>query len=204
MRNFEERKAEVFHRSENRIKEKKRNRNRILVFCVPLFFVITLWSVMILPAMLPASKGDDRVEENENVVSSAGDVGADLLCVEIVNCTNDKSVRNEDVNKVIELHALLQSAFNSSETVDEETVDDFEEESVSMDETKDSCQSETTHSSFDYKIIFTDANGAQMVYFLSDEKLLNEATKKETVLTKEQYSNLLYALDFGVSGEGEK
>ena len=48
MRNFEERKAEVFRRSENRIKERKRNRNRILAMCIPLCLVVTVWSIMIL------------------------------------------------------------------------------------------------------------------------------------------------------------
>ena len=42
MRSFEERKAEVFRRSENRIKERKRNRNRILAMCIPICLVITV------------------------------------------------------------------------------------------------------------------------------------------------------------------
>ncbi len=56
MRSFEERKAEVFRRSENRIKERKRNRNRILAMCIPICLVITVWSIMILPTMMPANK----------------------------------------------------------------------------------------------------------------------------------------------------
>lgn len=36
MRSFEERKAEVFRRSENRIKERRKARSRALAVCIPL------------------------------------------------------------------------------------------------------------------------------------------------------------------------
>ena len=64
MRNFEERKAEVFRRSENRIKERKRNRNRILAMCIPICLVITVWSIMILPTiclLYTSDAADDSV-----------------------------------------------------------------------------------------------------------------------------------------------
>ena len=81
MRNFEERKAEVFRRSENRIKERKRNRNRILAMCVPLCLILTMFSVTILPAMLPAgmdnAPGADGLSGNGNV-GDFGDPGNDM------------------------------------------------------------------------------------------------------------------------------
>ena len=47
MRSFEERKAEVFRRSENRIKERRKARSRALAVCIPLCLIITVWSVMV-------------------------------------------------------------------------------------------------------------------------------------------------------------
>lgn len=44
MRSFEERKAEVFRRSENRIKERRKARSRALTVCIPLCLIITVWS----------------------------------------------------------------------------------------------------------------------------------------------------------------
>lgn len=68
MRNFEERKAEVFRRSENRIKKRKRNRNRILAMCIPICLVITVWSIMILPAMMPANKSKNSAGEGMDIM----------------------------------------------------------------------------------------------------------------------------------------
>lgn len=60
MRSFEERKAEVFRRSENRIKERRKARSRALAVCIPLCLIIAVWSVMVLPAMLPVKQQEIR------------------------------------------------------------------------------------------------------------------------------------------------
>ena len=67
MRNFEERKAEVFRRSENRIKERKRNRNRILALCVPLCLILTVMSVTMLPSMLSIGDKNSAADELGNM-----------------------------------------------------------------------------------------------------------------------------------------
>ena len=53
MKNFEERKAEIFRRSEERIKERKAKRNHILVVCITFCFILTILSVTILPTVFP-------------------------------------------------------------------------------------------------------------------------------------------------------
>ena len=53
MRNFEERKAEVFRRSEKRIKERKARRNHILMACIPLVLCITLLGAFLFPGATP-------------------------------------------------------------------------------------------------------------------------------------------------------
>ena len=75
MRELNECKAEVFRRSDNRIKERRRNRNRILAMCIPLCLVLTIFSVMILPGMLPA--GMDKEPEADGLSGNAtsGDRG---------------------------------------------------------------------------------------------------------------------------------
>ena len=73
MRSFEERKAEVLRRSENRIKERKKARSRALAVCIPLCLIITVWSVMVLPAMLPVNnkKSGATDERAENTSGAA-------------------------------------------------------------------------------------------------------------------------------------
>ena len=56
MRELNECKAEVFRRSDNRIKERRRKFNRVLALCVPLCLILTIFSITILPAMMPAGK----------------------------------------------------------------------------------------------------------------------------------------------------
>ena len=64
MRELNECKAEVFRRSENRIKERKKNRNRILALCIPLCLILTVMSITILPAMLPIGNNKTANEDN--------------------------------------------------------------------------------------------------------------------------------------------
>ena len=66
--------AEVFRRSENRIKERKRNRNRILAMCIPLCLMLTVLSFALIPGMLPA--GVDNAPEADGF-SGNGIVGND-------------------------------------------------------------------------------------------------------------------------------
>lgn len=65
MRELNECKAEIFRRSEKRIAQRKKKRNIIITWCVPLFVFVSLWSVFILPAMLPA--GSDMVGSEEEI-----------------------------------------------------------------------------------------------------------------------------------------
>ena len=75
MRELNECKAEVFRRSDNRIKERRRKFNRVLALCVPLCLILTIFSITILPAMMPAGKdmapGADGLSGNE----TSGDRG---------------------------------------------------------------------------------------------------------------------------------
>lgn len=50
MRELDECKAEVFRRSENRRKERKKRRNRVIAWCIPLCLLVALWSVASPPA----------------------------------------------------------------------------------------------------------------------------------------------------------
>ena len=49
MRNFEERKAEIFRRSEERINERRKNRRRIVACCVPLCLCIAVLTAIYIP-----------------------------------------------------------------------------------------------------------------------------------------------------------
>lgn len=71
MRELNECTAEVFRRSEKRIKERRRTRNRVLICCIPLCLIITIWSVTILPGIAPltidkANSAEEFEADNES------------------------------------------------------------------------------------------------------------------------------------------
>ena len=77
MRDINEVTAEVFRRSNNRIKERKQNRNRIIMCCIPLLLCITVFSVVMLPGMMPAKDSAPQKDEgawgSDGAINDAGD-----------------------------------------------------------------------------------------------------------------------------------
>ena len=203
MRNFEERKAEVFRRSEKRIKERKRNRNRILAMCIPLCLVITVWSIMILPAMLPANKSNNIAGEGMDIMGGVDGTEAAFVRVEVVSTgtATQSSIQKDDVNEVAQIYYSVQSSFVNYGGGNKESAKEEAEDDVLTEENKDYSQSGTTNLSSGYRIIFTTENGAQTTYLLTGDKLVNEATKQETILTEDQRSNLLNMLGLTITWE---
>ena len=203
MRNFEERKAEVFRRSENRIKERKRNRNRILALCIPLCLIVTVWSVMILPAMLPASKNNDGAENYMDIAGGVDGSEARYVCVEVMSTgtATQYAILKDDADEVAQIYYTVQSSFVNSGGGNKESAKEEAEDDALTDENKDYSQSGTTNLSSGFRIIFITENGAQTIYSLSGDKLVNETTKQETILTEEQRSNLLDMLGLTITWE---
>ena len=203
MREINECTAEVFRRSEKRIKERKRNRNRILAFCIPLCLIVTVWSIMILPAMMPASKSDSNAGEGMDIMGSVDGTDASFVRVEImsIGTATQSSVLKDDADEVAQIYYTVQSSFVNSGGGNKESANDKAEDDALTEENKDYSQSGTTNLSSGFRIIFTTENGAQTVYSLSGDKLINEKTKQETILTKDQRTNLLNMLGLTITWE---
>ena len=196
MREINECTAEVFRRSEKRIKERKRNRKRILAFCIPLCLIVTVWSIMILPAMMPANKSDNNAGEGMDIMGSVDGTDTAFVRVEImsIGTATQSTILKDDADEVAQIYYTVQSSFVSSGEGNKESANDKAEDDALTEENKDYSQSGTTNLSSRFRIIFTTENGAQTVYSLSGDKLINETTKQETILTKDQRTNLLNML----------
>lgn len=203
MREINECTAEVFRRSEKRIKERKRNRKRILAFCIPLCLIVTVWSIMILPAMMPANKSDNNAGEGMDIMGSVDGTDTAFVRVEImsIGTATQSSVLKDDADEVAQIYYTVQSSFVSSSEGNKESANDKAEDDALTEENKDYSQSGTTNLSSGFRIIFTTENGAQTVYSLSGDKLINETTKQETILTKDQRTNLLNMLGLTITWE---
>lgn len=202
MREINECTAEVFRRSEKRIKERKRNRNRILAFCVPLCLIVTVWSIMILPAMMPASKSNNSAGEGMDIMGSVDGTDAAFIRVEImsIGTATQSTIHKDDATEVAQIYSTLQSSFVNSGGGNKESVNE-EAEDDALTENKDYSQSGTTNLSSGFRIIFTNENGVQTIYSLSGDKLINETTKQETILTEDQRSNLMNMLGLTITWE---
>lgn len=202
MREINECTAEVFRRSEKRIKEHKRNRNRILAFCVPLCLIVTVCSIMILPAMMPASKSNNSAGEGMDIMGGVDGTDAAFVRVEIMStgAATQSTILKDDADEVAQIYSTLQSSFVNSGGGNKESVNE-EAEDDALTENKDYSQSGTTNLSSGFRIIFTTENGTQTIYFLSGDKLINETTKQETILTEDQRSNLMNMLGLTIIWE---
>ena len=203
MREINECTAEVFRRSEKRIKERKRNRNRILAFCIPLCLIVTVWSIMILPAMMPASKSDNNAGEGMDIMGSVDGTAAAYVRVEVMSTgtATQSAILKDDADEVAQIYYTVQSSFVNSGGGNKESAKEEAEDDALTEENKDYSQSGTTNLSSGFRIIFSTETGAQTIYSLSGDKLINETTKQETILAEDQRSNLLNMLGLTITWE---
>ena len=108
MREINECTAEVFRRSEKRIKERKRNRNRILAFCIPLCLIVTVWSIMILPAIMPANKSNNAAGEGMDMAGSVDGTAAAYVRVEVMSTgtATQSTILKDDADEVAQIEAV--------------------------------------------------------------------------------------------------
>ena len=200
MRNFEERKAEVFRRSEDRIKERKRKRNRILALCIPLCLVVTVWSVGVLPSLF-AQKGNDAECEDDGSLYGDKAPGSEGSFIEESKTHNFVSVSVQgkgytgeitdtvSVGKVFQnIYDILDANGGYKELIGDytENLDDVENEDMAAESTLESER---------YIITLESSEGNNRVYILNGNILYDQALGEEISLTKEQLNDLLVALE---------
>ena len=200
MRSFEERKAEVFRRSENRIKERRKARSRALAVCIPLCLIITVWSVTVLPAMLPVNNKNSGLaaERAENTSDATYYSKNEYVRIETKNSTaeDQTAIIKNDPEEIAEAYRLVQSMLNGNEQNDHHRTEDHEQQQTAGGNANKAASA--------YKITFTATDGGQTCYILNDHVLIDIGTNKETVLIEEQYVQLLQALGVALEKEDGK
>ena len=162
MRTFEERKAEIFRRSEMKIKERKRIRRYIAALCVPLCLTLAVLSVAVFPALY---SGNDK-----NMSAAEGtSVGNSLKSV----------VVKEDKKEIERIYFALVSAFSSDN--DKNNNGTSTEDNAVTEE--NSLQSSIARFSAVYKITFSTNEGIQKVYTLSDCVLTDNISGESVILS---------------------
>ena len=210
MRNFEERKAEVFRRSKNRIKERKRNRNRILAMCIPLCLVLTIFSFTMLPQILPKNMDGAENEMIGNIYDEMEDTddkentGASPLVHNFVfvdvRGTGSQSQHHSSVSDTSKINDVFEQIYTiliPYESHDEIAGDFLESEAD--DSLKDVATGESVDTSENiktsgYVVTMSTSNGATRTFTLTENKLYDNQFNIEVELTNEQIHNLKSAL----------
>lgn len=183
-------KAEVFRRSGERIRARKAARNRALAFCIPLLFVAAVWSVAILPAMMPA-KSEDRAQ---NFAPEMENVGSGLVhpYVELEITTSAEDCKVSEAPKITELYSAVTALFYAEESADGCTEENSKESAGS---TSDMNYGEK------YTLTFVTANGEEQSYVLYRNTLTDEKTSETVILGESERQELIYAISLAEKGE---
>lgn len=195
MREINECTAEVFRRSEKRIKERRKKRNRILALVIPLCLIVTVFSATVLPEMMPLIRTKSDAAEMVGDSSGSGSPFCSYTAVEIQNIGLSPERYGKVTDKVAVTN-LFNSIHSLFADVDGKVPNGSESfEAVESDENYG--QPEASSKSKGYTIIFTTDDGSQSVYNLSENTLLNVNTNETAVLSDAQIEELLAF--FGIS-----
>lgn len=201
MRELNECTAEVFRRSEKRIRERRRNRKRILSLCIPVCLIITVWAVIIFPGMIPALDTSDLAQyaEAETVENAEGSPACPYTAVEIQDAgiypeENDRRVT--DRLAVAEMFRAVQSLFADADGSDRDVSGNCTS-NENIPAAEDNLNHDLTDSESKWKvctITFTAEDGSQTVYHLSGNTLVNGNTNETVFLSEDQAAGLLTVL----------
>lgn len=192
MRELKECTAEVFRRSEQRIRERRRKRNRVLALCVPVILIAAVWSAMSLPAVMPegGTMGQDRFGESAG--SAPESVACPYSAVEIQagGIIPEHYGEVTDRLAVAEMFSSVNSLFADDVGNGQNVIENFpsEEENPNFD------LSDLTGSRKDCTITFTAEDGSQAVYTLSGNTLVDVNENKTISLSGSQMAELMAVL----------
>ncbi len=194
MRNLEDCKAEVFRRSKERIKERKRTRNRVLVCCIPLCLLLVAGGLYIRPLLEPVDElgginaEDTAIPDRELGGISSGTTTA-FVSVEIIDGTEDAEVsRNitnaEIVGKLccfmamyfempVEKETILADGVESDGAT---TVYDFTTAGSDIDTIIDDIKTKYSldEKKADYKLVFRSSTGEEFIFRLCGNVLFDD------------------------------
>lgn len=179
MRNLNEYKAEIFSRSEKRIKKRKKARRRALALGMTLCLVLTVWSVTALPSMLSAgefNETDKQVSEN-----GSGNASGNSVSLVSISITGSEQLKNKtqtvtDPHKVTDIHRAVLDLFNQVKPGGTATNDNSYINSYIDDNFKDATENgnsydENRHQNPDYTICFKFSDGSETEFSLNGNTL---------------------------------
>ena len=192
MRNFEERKAEVFRRSEKRIKERKQRRNHILMACIPLVLCITILGAFLRPNITPDGATDPG--DTRPVVDGMGNpIQFPSLTCPIAEITVSSNGFLQSYTKAEDLLLIsdkLYSYCTRAPSSNGNTDSVVDEDDVPRDNGEDVSGSIMDSANAAYTITMVTHEGEKTEYQLSGNTLKNLNTNQTYTLSQTQVNEL--------------
>ena len=191
MKDLNECQAEVFRRSEKRIRQRKQRRNHILMACIPLVLCITILGAFLRPNVTPdgaAEPGDTRP-----VVDGMGSDGFTSLSCPIAKITvsgNNFSISHTEVADLLLLSDQLYSYGTRAPSSNGTTDTVVDEDDVPKDNGEDVSGSIMDSANDAYTITMVTHEGVKTEYQLVGKTLTNLTTNQTYKLTQTQANEL--------------
>lgn len=189
MRELHECQAEVFRRSEKRIKERKQRRQRILMTCIPLVLCLTIFGAFLFPQLNNNMQAPEGMPESETQAAMGQDENQSMTCsiAEIKVSGNGVSIRYTDVADLL----LISDQLNTYGTRAPETSGATNEDDSDRSENADDVVGGVADSvNAAYTITLITHEGEKTEYQLIGNTLLNQTTNQAYTLTYEQAKKL--------------
>ena len=182
MRELNECKAEIFRRSEERIKHRKAVRSRILTACIPLCVILTFWSVFILPAMMPAGK--EGAQENNNPGNNT-DAPDSFISAEIAYSEDGVLIRKSlsENEQITSLYCSILDLFNEA-AISASGIDGVKNENSNG--SGNTSQGSNSVERNNIVITFVSSMGQRSVFTLNDNVLYDNLNKRKILLSQKQ------------------
>ncbi len=184
MRDLQECQAEVFRRSEKRIKERKKRRNHILMLCIPLVLCLTTIGGFFLSGGGPGKSADCAAPEmaTGSLYAGSGEnlpYGAFCGTVEVSgNGFSHLYTSVEDVQGIID---FIEEVISSPKT------NTLSESIAVFDPQNGSTTLEDDSEIGGYKILIKHSNGTSTEYLLIGSTLTNQSTQESFPMTEGTY-----------------
>jgi len=176
MRNLNECRAEVFRRSEMRIKARRQRRKNILLVCLPLVLCISAFSGFVLPAMIPVTSTDNPRQETIYTYMS-GAMGTDVIVgLSAGNVTVSGNGISHSYASATDVQRIL-SLLHRIGTVGGTDDGSESKESFTNAQSTASCQESNTVE--EYKICVRWSDGSSTEYLLQGSLLIDQSTQEK-------------------------
>ena len=224
MRNLEDCKAEIFRRSEERIKERKRVRKRVLACCIPLCLLLVAGGLYLRPLLEPMDE-IARTNAGPTLVPERGLGGSDVVLygkvvryvsVTLVEGTGKAAVSKKvtDTETMVDLCGCMAKYFDLSGAESIGGMDGTDgvtgatgKESNTNGTDRDTIEDELKfkyaldEKPADYALVFRTSTGEETVLRLLEKNLYNETTGCVVTLSDGQLAELKSKLEQAVAKE---